>query len=710
MFSGCLFLARDIVPARNIHPLNIARAFASLRLACLWGAVVSFGLQREPQKHQQSITSGRPPYLANMSQGLGNQKTYVVHVSSMDFAICSSKYSMSSGEQLVYGLGIIRIQRRSPRLTVCGIGATQGLVPSHHVAGSSSSPFSFAQVLMVTSYWKPPLVLLCRLNHAASIYGWTQPFCTRCIRSGRQCEGYAPLESPDIKGIMRRGKATPAQKHVPPPRTNVSDQPSDPQTPPLDPNITLSQSSDTDSAFPLSPPDTAPWQPSVLTSGVRYVTEGKGGGLAGRWLESLDPGAGLRSGDGEDRWTDTYGQETRAYETSWPMFHGDDQAMAPNLPSAFISEVAADEELEDDPEGAKYEMCTVPVLDANTVDNTLPFILECSANPMKDTIIAQFMRSPDERPKMILLANVVGSLGRSLRYDARVSQLVDYLRTEAYGNIAKFLSDQPADERERDRQSALAALDLMMEAGQSFRNPWLHAESFAGYPHPTILEANADYLSITTGRPMFFRYDTSYSPQILEMIKDGRYGMQWLHGIADQYIVILAHINVLFEEFGTKASMEHVAEIENQISEVGSFTERSADPVSTVWRYTVRECWKMTMYIYLYMVLCGASTVDSRVLPRVKSFTRLIDAVTPGRNPDSFLYIPMIIVGASSYRQRDRAVIQRRMFGLQECLNPGSCGYDAMNMLIDVWRRTEAENRPAVWYDLRLAAFRVTGI
>ncbi|CAE6482253.1 unnamed protein product [Rhizoctonia solani] len=600
----------------------------------------------------------------------------------------------------------------------------------------------------------------------------TQPFCTRCIRSGRQCEGYAPLESPDIKGIMRRGKATPAQKHVPPPRssntpesqkehttlsspisTNVSDQPSDPQTPPLDPNITLSQSSDTDSAFPLSPPDTAPWQPSVLTSGVRYVTEGKGGGLAGRWLESLDPGAGLRSGDGEDRWTDTYGQETRAYETSWPMFHGDDQAMAPNLPSAFISEVAADEELEDDPEGAKYEMCTVPVLDANTVDNTLPFILECyarwihlvifepskAANPMKDTIIAQFMRSPDERPKMILLANVVGSLGRSLRYDARVSQLVDYLRTEAYGNIAKFLSDQPADERERDRQKTrgsmlnllqviliqryskpmLTIVKLMEAAAPIFRRAC--PEPLDQYPNlpNAVMSASVNIrhfattdiiVSITTGRPMFFRYDTSYSPQILEMIKDGRYGMQWLHGIADQYIVILAHINVLFEEFGTKASMEHVAEIENQISEVGSFTERSADPVSTVWRYTVRECWKMTMYIYLYMVLCGASTVDSRVLPRVKSFTRLIDAVTPGRNPDSFLYIPMIIVGASSYRQRDRAVIQRRMFGLQECLNPGSCGYDAMNMLIDVWRRTEAENRPAVWYDLRLAAFRVTGI
>ncbi|CAE6465087.1 unnamed protein product [Rhizoctonia solani] len=358
---------------------------------------------------------------------------------------------------------------------------------------------------------------------------------------------------------------------------------------------------------------------------------------------------------------------------------------------------------------------------------------------MKDTIIAQFMRSPNERPKMILLANVVGSLGKSLRHDPKVTHLVNFLRFEAYDNINKFLSEQTANERERDRQNALAALDLMMEVIliQRYSNSMLTIvklmeatapifrracpEPMDQYPNlpnavmsPSINIrhfATTDIIvSITTGRPMFFRYDTTCSPEILALIRDGRYGMQWLHGIADQYIIILAHINVLFEEFGINASSEDVAEIEDQIREVGNYTERSADPVSTVWKYTVRECWKMTMYIYLYMVLRGASTDDPEVLPRVKSFARLLDAVTPGRNPDSFLYIPMIIVGASAYRPQDRAVIQRRMLGLQECINPGSCGYDAMNMLIEVWRRTEAENRPAVWYDLRMAAYRVTGI
>jgi hypothetical protein len=80
------------------------------------------------------------------------------------------------------------------------------------------------------------------------------------------------------------------------------------------------------------------------------------------------------------------------------------------------------------------------------------------------------MRSPDERPKMILLANVVGSLGRSLRQDPNVSHWVNYLRFEAYDNINKFLSDPPVSEREMDKKNALAALDLMMEVNRGLQS------------------------------------------------------------------------------------------------------------------------------------------------------------------------------------------------------------------------------------------------
>ncbi|CAE6417361.1 unnamed protein product [Rhizoctonia solani] len=217
-------------------------------------------------------------------------------------------------------------------------------------------------------------------------------------------------------------------------------------------------------------------------------------------------------------------------------------------------------------------------------------------------------------------------------------------------------------------------------------------------------------ISIMTGRPLLFRYDVTYPPDILEQSKDGRYGMQWLHGIADQYIALLARINVLFEEFGTSINPRYIAEIEDQIREVATFTDRSADPLLTIWKFAVRECWKLTMYVYLHMVLCRTSTADPRVVNSVKSYVRLMETVKPGRNPDSFLYIPMITVGASAYRKQDRAVIQRRMLGLQECIFPGSCGYDVMNMLIDLWARTEAEDRPVVWDDLRESAYRVTRV
>ncbi|KAH7334169.1 hypothetical protein B0J17DRAFT_631672 [Rhizoctonia solani] len=134
-------------------------------------------------------------------------------------------------------------------------------------------------------------------------------------------------------------------------------------------------------------------------------------------------------------------------------------------------------------------------------------------------------------------------------------------------------------------------------------------------------------LSVTTEGPMLFRYDMICPPDILQLINAGRYGMQWLHGIPDQYIIILARINVLTEELrlGATASAECVAEIENQIQEAETSTEHSADPVSMVWKYTIWECWRLTMYICLYM------------------YIRLLEVVKSGREPDAFLYIPIII-------------------------------------------------------------------
>ncbi|CAE6426445.1 unnamed protein product [Rhizoctonia solani] len=603
----------------------------------------------------------------------------------------------------------------------------------------------------------------------------TQPQCLRCIHSRRECEGYAPLESPDSRGVMRRAKTGLAGAAPPRHQSSAPDsleqQPrsrlpaststpghSDSLTPPIYPDPSLSPWATTDDPVSFLPTKTTCYPSNTASTSTPPVRELSTGlptppfaplgrpNVSGSTILSYP----LNSGD---NLPDRHTQDVMPFQIQrWPEPY---QSTARNLPCGSISEVGEGDSSEDDPDEVKQELYSIPIPDPNTTENTLPFILQCyarwinlaafepekAANPIRESVVNKFMRSPEERPRIVLLANVIGSLGKSIKPNSKVTTLVAHLSSEAYRNIDNFLSDKSSNDSETDRQKALDALDLVMEVIliQRYSHTMFDVVKFMEAVAPVFRRACPEpmnqYVNLpravmspkinirhfaasdvivcaTTGRPMLFRYDMTCPPDILECISDGRYGMQWLHGIPDQYIIILAHINVLAEELvlGATVSPHCVAEIETQIQQVEVWTDDSADPVSTIWRFTVRQCWRMTAYVYLYMVLCRARTDDPRVLESVNGFVRLMNIVKSARNPDAFLYIPMIIVGAAAYRKQDREVIRSRMLGLQECINPGSCGYDALHILLDLWARTDGENRAADWHDFRVSAFRIMGV
>jgi hypothetical protein len=103
---------------------------------------------------------------------------------------------------------------------------------------------------------------------------------------------------------------------------------------------------------------------------------------------------------------------------------------------------------------------------------------------------------------------------------------------------------------------------------------------------------------------------------------------------------------------------------------------------------------------------------------------KLFERTKPGRTPDSFLIVPCFMVrppialipfselfqvGVATYKPRERELIRQRLLALRECA-PGTCGHDGMRMLEDVWSRTSAEGRTAVWEDLKISLCRITGI
>ncbi|KAF8717253.1 hypothetical protein RHS02_09713, partial [Rhizoctonia solani] len=408
---------------------------------------------------------------------------------------------------------------------------------------------------------------------------------------------------------------------------------------------------------------------------------------------------------------------------------------------------------DEDPEGVKQAMCVTLIPDANVEANALPFVLQSYAqwvnfmvfdpknvvHVIREVVIAQFSSSQEIRTRVILLSNVFGALGKSPVLNSKIRSVVTYLSSEAHQSIARFTSGKPNTQREVDMMNALKSIDLMMEVillrrfGGSISTIVGLMEAAApvfqrACPDPpghlinlpSILispsinlrhYAETDIMTATLlARPMFIRYNVVYTPEINELFTAQQAGLHWLHGIPDQLIILLAWINMLYADFGANVDPLLVSQIEMEVEKVKITPSTSDDPVYTIRRFAVQECWRLVVYIHLYVTICGAHAEDPRVVKFVKRFMRFLGGVKPARNVDTFLSLPIMFIGTFVSRKQDRDLLFRRLTTMQECTMPGRAGHDCLMILCDIWRRTEEEQRPATWADLRISCQTVAGV
>ncbi|KDN40547.1 hypothetical protein RSAG8_08019, partial [Rhizoctonia solani AG-8 WAC10335] len=132
--------------------------------------------------------------------------------------------------------------------------------------------------------------------------------------------------------------------------------------------------------------------------------------------------------------------------------------------------------------------------------------------------------------------------------------------------------------------------------------------------------------SVTTGRPTCFKYEIAFSAEPCERMfqLQENCGLHWLHGLPDQFIMILAWINSLCEIPGEGVDAELITWIETEILQVKITLDQSEDPALRIGRTAVREAWRNATLIYLYMVLCKANASDHRsTRPKELYATRL---------------------------------------------------------------------------------------
>ncbi|CAE6478821.1 unnamed protein product [Rhizoctonia solani] len=418
-----------------------------------------------------------------------------------------------------------------------------------------------------------------------------------------------------------------------------------------------------------------------------------------------------------------------------------------------FQEIPIVQDEDNDPEGVRLLLCPTPALDKNAKSNTLPFVLHCYSQwalarvfeplklvyTMRDQVITHFS-SETTRNRTILIANVMDTFAKKLAIDDSRKTILNRLVLDVQQSGAYFTATPPSSVPNWDRQNAMHTLDSMLEtfslqiATQSisaciqsldYAAPVFRRACSEPPEQPVnlaniLLQSNLNLRnfaifdiiqSITTGRPTYIRYEVPFSLELCERIYQVQdsIGLRWLHGFPDQFILLFAWIISLCEVPRAGNNAELVTWIETNLPHIKIAVDDSGDPVLRIGRMVVQECWRFAVLVFLYMVLGQAHAHDPRVIRALKGFMRLVRGVKPGRNPDAYLFTPMSVAGVAATEAQDQDTLRQRILGVRECADPGTVGNDVVLELEDIWARARDEGRPAVWSDLRIACFRVTG-
>ncbi|KAG8736272.1 hypothetical protein FRC10_009489 [Ceratobasidium sp. 414] len=321
------------------------------------------------------------------------------------------------------------------------------------------------------------------------------------------------------------------------------------------------------------------------------------------------------------------------------------QGLAWPPPAAELDDDSPTTDDDSDTEGVLNIFGPTLALDRSVLSNSLPLIISSylrwtiriTFEPLKiaqqarDLLIRRYMRSDDSRCGTTLIATVMESLLKNPVAAVSYFPAMAVLQCRADHKLALIKSSQKPLPSARGSDVLAALHDVCdMMSVQRLLSPLSHFMKLLHDVAPVYREACSEptgvpihlpakllhpepvlrlfpamdiILSLNTGRPMIFEYDVTQTPDIYEHIPQvDNVGVQWMHGVPDHFLVMLARVNMLREEFAPNVNPEIVQELEAGIDGFKPTLDESPDSYLKVARLAVQESWRQVMYIYLYMV------------------------------------------------------------------------------------------------------------
>ncbi|CAE6466170.1 unnamed protein product [Rhizoctonia solani] len=394
-----------------------------------------------------------------------------------------------------------------------------------------------------------------------------------------------------------------------------------------------------------------------------------------------------------------------------------------------------------------------PMLDKTAESNAFPFVLQgyvtwisrMAFDPLKlrpfarDLVISHFEAGEQTRCIIALLANIGSVVGSMELIGGKNNRMLSMLH-----NAVRWLLGTVKSRPDSQRAELIKALDsvletiivhfyastpseviiLVYEAAPIFRqlcpeplDAPINLTSLLQHPLGCLRRfAQIDItFSVLSDTPTFFRYEVatpdmqpSYPDQSVRAIQ-GDGVVQWLHGIPDEIILLLARMKSIRQD-GLSPNEDTIESLEREIRELQTFSGSSSEPFLAIMRSVVQECWRQVAFVYLYMAVCEDPCDTPRVKEAFKRYMRLLNGTRPGRFPDEFLVLTLQIISSAAHRQRDREVIKRRVLGMYRSDPTYVVKDHSIRFMEDYWARADAEGRQVMWRDVAVSGRQVLGV
>ncbi|KAH7345550.1 hypothetical protein B0J17DRAFT_713108 [Rhizoctonia solani] len=400
--------------------------------------------------------------------------------------------------------------------------------------------------------------------------------------------------------------------------------------------------------------------------------------------------------------------------------------------------------------GVADVICTQPVLDRTVKSNALPFVLQSyvtwisrmALEPLRltrlarDFVFRHFEGGEQSRWIVVLLANTCSRVGSVYLVETTPSHLLSMLQQAVRRRLAAVKSLPGPKEAELVQALDCAietllihiyashlseAMTLRHEAAPIFRQlcsepPGAPINLNLLLQHPLhCLRHYAEIditFSVVTDMPTLFRYDVAIADSQHSELYRANQGdgiIQWRIGLPNQLILSFAKMKSMHQDQFTPNG-QTVALLERDLRELLPFSGPSSDRFLAVMRSVVQECWRQAAFIYLYMAVCGDPCDTSRVKRAFKRYSRLLRATKPGRLPDEFLILTLLLVSPAAEQKSDRETIRQRILGLYRRSKAVRDSCIGMLVIEDFWARADAEGRPTTWSDVAVSRKRMAGI